>query len=202
MKGLLIKDFYTLVKQMKLFLVMIGLFAVIPGSSMSSFAVIYAAMLPMTALAYDERAKWDELAAMLPYSEKALVFSKYALGYAGIFLSSLLSLGAQVALSLIRREPMVSESLLMLPLLAVLGLVMEAVSLPLLFRFGVEKGRYMLLFIIGGLAALGVGLGGDLAVYLSKGEGMGILLLALALAAFLNFLSVHISTAAYRRWRR
>ena len=67
MKGLLLKDWYTLIKQMKIMLVLMLVFACVPGYSMAAFAVVYAAMLPVTALAYDERSKWDELAAMPPW---------------------------------------------------------------------------------------------------------------------------------------
>ncbi|MEA4890523.1 MAG: ABC-2 transporter permease [Clostridiaceae bacterium] len=73
MKGLLLKDYYTLFKQAKIFILLILVFAVMPGESMTSFAVVYAAMLPITALAYDERAKWDSLAAMMPYSVRNIV---------------------------------------------------------------------------------------------------------------------------------
>ena len=100
MKGLLLKDLYTLGKQMKIFLVLLVAFALIPGYSISAFAVMYAAMLPMTALAYDERSKWDTLAAMMPYSTGALVLSKYLLGYFLAFCAALIALAAQVALSL------------------------------------------------------------------------------------------------------
>ena len=80
MKGLLLKDWYTLIKQMKIMLVLMLVFACVPGYSMAAFAVVYAAMLPVTALAYDERSKWDELAAMLPYSVREIVGGKYVLG--------------------------------------------------------------------------------------------------------------------------
>ena len=80
MKGLLIKDWKTLLKQMKVMLAIVVVFACIPGTYMAAFALFYAAMLPVTALAYDERAKWDELAAMMPYTAKAIVGSKYVLG--------------------------------------------------------------------------------------------------------------------------
>lgn len=69
MKGLFIKDLYTLAKQMKIFLLMIVVFAVVPNGSMAGFAIVYSAMLPMTSLAYDERSHWDELAATMPYSD-------------------------------------------------------------------------------------------------------------------------------------
>lgn len=57
MKALIKKDFFTVLKSMKVFLLLFLLFAIIPDSSASSFAIVYAAMLPLTALAYDERSK-------------------------------------------------------------------------------------------------------------------------------------------------
>ncbi|MEG2037837.1 MAG: ABC-2 transporter permease, partial [Ruthenibacterium sp.] len=62
MKGLLLKDFYVLWKQARVLLLLMLAFTVLPG--MSAFVILYAAMLPYTALAYDEQAKWDTLAAM------------------------------------------------------------------------------------------------------------------------------------------
>ena len=52
MKGLLIKDWKTLLKQMKVMLVIVVVFVCIPGTYMAAFALFYAAM-------------WDELAAMI-----------------------------------------------------------------------------------------------------------------------------------------
>ena len=70
MKGLLLKDILTLYKQTKIILLLMVVFACIPGLPTSAFAVFYGAMMPITALAYDERSKWDELAAMMPYSTR------------------------------------------------------------------------------------------------------------------------------------
>ena len=47
MKGLLLKDWYTLIKQMKIMLMLMLVFACVPGYSMAAFAVVYAAMLPV-----------------------------------------------------------------------------------------------------------------------------------------------------------
>jgi hypothetical protein len=104
MSALLRKDYYTLLRQMRFFLFMIVIFAVLPGVSMAGFAVIYAAMLPITALAYDERSKWDSLAAMMPYTPKQIVASKYVLGYIGIALAGLLALAAQFITAQVRHS--------------------------------------------------------------------------------------------------
>ena len=81
MRGLIMKDMLTIAKQAKAFLILILFFAVIPSFSGSSFAMLYAAMMPISALAYDENCKWDQLAAMMPYSVRDIVLSKYLFGY-------------------------------------------------------------------------------------------------------------------------
>jgi ABC-2 type transport system permease protein len=102
MKALLLKDCYTLMKQIKIYIIMIIIFAIIPGYSISSIAMFYAAMLPITALAYDERSKWNSLAMMMPYSDESIVGSKYMLGYIAVAAASLLSITAQIVLNLIK----------------------------------------------------------------------------------------------------
>lgn len=81
MKALIKKDVLTLGRQFRYFLVLLLFFAAIPGDFASSFAMVYAIKLPVSAIAYDERSKWDTLAAGMPYTPLAIVGGKYALGY-------------------------------------------------------------------------------------------------------------------------
>ena len=152
MRGLIIKDCLTLVKQMKIFLVIIVIFSIVPGYNMSAFAIIYSALLPMTALAYDERSKWDVLAAMMPYRPRDIVVSKYLLGIGAVIAAAVISCIAQAVISAVRHTAMDPEffagSAIML-----CGLIMLSVLLPFMFRFGVEKGR-IAMFVIVGLAAV------------------------------------------------
>ena len=100
MSGLILKDLYTLVKQLKIMLLMLLLFACVPNLSMASFAVLYAAMLPVTAMAYDERSKWNELAVMMPYSPTAIVASKYLFGLISVGMASIIAFVAQLVLEI------------------------------------------------------------------------------------------------------
>ena len=52
MRGLIMKDMLTIAKQAKAFLILILFFAVIPSFSGSSFAMLYAAMMPISAYAF------------------------------------------------------------------------------------------------------------------------------------------------------
>ena len=93
MSALILKDFYVLWRQARYFLILILVFSAIPGSFNATFAVVYTSMLPYTAMAYDERSKWDQLAATMPYSQRDLVLSKYVFGW--------LAAGAAVCISLL-----------------------------------------------------------------------------------------------------
>ena len=99
MKALLYKDFLVLWKQMKFVIFMVAIFCMMPdtGLSLNAFFVAYSGLIvPVTLFAYDERAKWDSLAAMMPFSTRDMVLSRYvfswlAIAYAGLcYLAGLL----------------------------------------------------------------------------------------------------------------
>lgn len=194
MKALIKKDLYVLTRQMRIFLVMIVVFTLLPGASMTVFAVVYTAMLPYTALAYDERSKWDQIAAMLPYTNADIVLAKYLLGY--------LMVGAAAALNLAAK--LITHSELGVILLGFcMGLIMMAVTLPLMFRFGVERGR---MFFIVLMVFLGVG-GASLVTGISESpntQSMEHLLIMVlpAAAVVLNAISIPISILLYGRRNR
>ena len=201
MNGLLLKDWKTLLKQMKVMLTIMALFACVPGTYMSAFALFYAAMMPITALAYDERAKWDELAAMMPYTAKAIVGSKYALGLT--LMAPVLALSVLFRL-IVHSTPIVSEDTMALLITACLSLILMAINLPFMFRFGVEKGRliYILLtcvFIVAGATYA------DKLTNTINGIGTAMVtivpLLLLAVTAIALFVSCCISVHVYRAKR-
>ena len=66
MKALVRKDFYVLWKQMRIIVLILSLMSVVGGTFNSVFVVVWCSMLPFTAIAYDERSHWDQLAAMMP----------------------------------------------------------------------------------------------------------------------------------------
>lgn len=145
MKALLLKDFYVLWKQMRYFLLVILVFSALPGGYNMVFAVTYAALLPYSCVAYDERSKWDQLAAMMPYSVRDLVLSRYALGWIGGAGACLVSLVLQTAFSLAFHRAAAPAALLAAFFACVSTL---AITLPLIFRFGVERGRLIMFLII------------------------------------------------------
>lgn len=145
MKALLIKDFYTLIKQMKLFVILILVFAIMPGASVTAFAIVYSTMIPMTAIAYDENCKWDRFAAMMPYSAKSLVFEKYVFGYIMTVFATLISALSELITKLVTGEGFGIENLAVLAAIVCVALIMQALNLPFIYKLGVEKGRFVYL---------------------------------------------------------
>ena len=88
MHALLYKDFRVMWKQMKAFLLLIAIFCLIPNQALnlSAFFVVYAGlMLPMSLMSYDERAKWDTFAAMLPYASREIALAAQAILFPYLF---------------------------------------------------------------------------------------------------------------------
>ena len=76
MKALLLKDYYTLGKSLRSLIFLMVLWSVIPMPFLNVFAVIYGAMIPYSAMAYDQQSRWNVFARMLPYREKDIVLSR------------------------------------------------------------------------------------------------------------------------------
>lgn len=146
MWGLIVKDLKNLKTQAKLFLVIAAvylLFGIQSGNFMmlGGFAILLAAILPVTALAYDERSKWECYALTMPVTRTQLVLSKYLLGL-------LLSGGVTVVI-VIAQSFMVEfkEALLSTLILFGVGLFLSAILLPITLKLGTEKARILFLLI-------------------------------------------------------
>lgn len=202
MKALIQKDVYVLWKQMKIFIVVMLVIMAGNGAFGSVFVVIWCAMLPYTALAYDERCKWDQLAAMMPYSPRDLVLSKYVLGWLCAGAAGLFVLAAQAAIRALRL-PLETGSPLAVLISFCASVCALAITLPLMFRFSVERGRMVMFLVIflvcGGAGALGTILAPDSAPV--PGNTVALLSMAAVLApiaaAVLTAVSIPLSLQLY-----
>ncbi len=156
MIALLQKDLYVLWKQMKLYGVLLAVYALLPSPYLNIFGVVYGAIMPYTAMAYDERAKWDQLAAMMPYRDLDIVLSKYALG---ALFSGTAAVVTCIGQLVIHQFYQAESGDWFTPKTTViafgLALIIMALILPVLFRFSVEKARVMMFVVIIVVAASG-----------------------------------------------
>lgn len=159
MIGLMKKDLFVSDKSGRLLLIMAGVFSLLPR--MTTFGITYAmmmtVMMPMYCIAYDERSKWDKYAAMLPYTPGQLVGCKYLLALLYIILGlGILMLGAFLR-GFMAEAVDWEETMQFAFMMGVMIPFVIAFSLPCLYRFGSEKGRFMMIAIMG--VCVGVALG-------------------------------------------
>jgi len=202
MKGLMIKDLYV-ARSCRLLLILALVFNLIPKFEAlgNTYALILTFSIPVTSMAYDERCHWERYAAMLPYRVENLVWSKYLLSYLCAACGIVIIILGAVARSLILSDPVDWQEMMETGIIMVLGMVViTTAGLPILFRFGTEKGRLIMFLIIA------VGVGGVVGLMLAFSYGSmrltaGPILAAMAAAAVITALSFRISVVFYRNRR-
>ena len=146
MKALLMKDLYVFWRRMKLFVLMIVVFCAVPSVFQNTFAITYAAMIPYSMFSVDESSKWDKLAAMMPYSTFDLVMSKYLLG--GLSVGASFTLVTLMQFITARFSESTGADFSIVLASVCVSLIIMAVTLPMIFRFGVERARMTMIFLI------------------------------------------------------
>lgn len=202
MKALLYKDACVLWKQMKFMLVIIAVFCLLPNSfGLNAFFVVYPGlMLPVSLMAYDERAHWDSFAAMLPYPPRALVLSRYAAGWLLTLLAGVLYLVG--ALIQDQGAPL-GTALGTLGWVLAVVLLCQAILFPFFFRVGTEQGRLYMILLSVLLLLGGIGLTSLLNVAVPTVSTLLMLApvgLGVALAACLASVPVAVGQYAKRTW--
>lgn len=199
MKGLIIKDLINLRSQGKIFALVILFWFVIAlatkdGAFMGSMMMLIAVMMPISTIAFDERTKWDSFALTMPVSRRDIVAGKYV--------CTLIILTAAFVISLIGSAiQMISLSgaiLTTLNFLAV-GIVINDIMLPLMFKFGVEKGRIVFIAVVLlGAATATVAVNNDgLIGMIGAMSTMALSAVFMAAAAVCTFISFRLSISIY-----
>ncbi|MBQ2288127.1 MAG: ABC-2 transporter permease [Lachnospiraceae bacterium] len=148
MIGLLYKEFYTLRRYITSYataLVMFIVLSVLMKSAvyLQSMLAMSLGMLTLTGMSYDKMYGWDKMVLTMPLKRSQIVLSKYianaVMGIVSMVISSGLGI---VLLSII---PMEEDSLGIMVITGVLLfavlLIIYAVILPLMYKFGVERTR-------------------------------------------------------------
>lgn len=153
MKGLLLKDAYMAAKYCRAYLLIVAVFFIAaPFSGDNLFLMMYpcilASMVPVNLLAYDAQSKWEQYAGTLPCSRAQLVSAKYLIGLfasCGVLVLIALVQGVRMAVGSIPVQAL--GSLMAMSLIS--SFVVPAITLPLIFRFGPEKGRILYMVVVG-----------------------------------------------------
>ena len=216
MKGLLLKDAYQMwcytrwIILVSIAMMLMGMFFMKDGSN---FFMLYGGLLlgmsPISLLAYDQSSRFSVCSAALPVTKEQLVGGKYLIGLCGMALAELLSmaaLGAVLAVfSIDLKRTLACSSMSQIGFIlvgvAMLTLLDNIILLPLFYRFGYEKAKYVYYLSIGML-------GSFMGYFVSSGDSaldsilpangsLLVLVVVLAVVLVLYTLSWRLSVAWY-----
>lgn len=154
MKGLLIKDFYMMKKYCRAYLLIAVVFIAVSFFTeenlfMTFYPCLLCGMIPVNLLAYDERSHWMEFSGTLPYTKAQIVSGKYLIGLmtqAALLVVTGVAQGIRMAMagSFALRD----FAVLMLLMLCV-STIASSITMPFVFKLGVEKGRVAYYVMVG-----------------------------------------------------
>lgn len=155
MSGLVLKDMLVLRKSLKTYVLFLAFYVVMAVVGMFSisfitaFVQIIVMLLPMSSFAYDEQAKWDRYAVILPLDRRVMVRARYLFVILMLLVAAAFALLSCVALSITQAEPVAENLAAGLAALS-MGLLAVDLTLPLSYKLGPERARpylYAIIFI-------------------------------------------------------
>lgn len=206
MNGLIVKDFIVLKHNIKFYLMLTILYAIIGMfSDLSSFVLGLVAVLGISfvlgSFGYDEEAKWDQYALSLAVTRREMVRAKYLVAFLLTGITVVISFVLTLISQLIHGNLDIMQLLLYLGVFFAVMLLMTALILPCIYRFGAEKGRAVMILCIlavAGLVVLFLWAGEQTPLFsiLLASPLLSVLLIACVLLFFL-YLSYHVSLKIY-----
>lgn len=204
MKGLLLKDWYMAKKHFRMYLLLAVVFiAVSTVNSENLFFAFYpcliCGMLPVNLLGYDERSKWDLYCGTLPCTREQFVSAKYLIGLLAGIVVLVLTAVVQAGRMIATDSFVLGEYLTLLGMLLILTCVSSSITLPFMFKLGVEKGR-MAYYVMVGVVCAGSVLASNLfRLDQTAVSANGALALVCLAAVGLYALSWYLSIVFYRK---
>lgn len=155
MTGLILKDLLILRKTLRSYLFMLIVYVGIAFTGVWSadivgvLLVVMVVMLPMNVFAYDKQAKWDTYGLALPVGRTKTIAARYLC----VLLLCLLSVGLTAILGVMLyaagrvEEPV--EFLVSCSVMGLMSVLVNAIMLPFLYKFGPERARMMFYGVLG-----------------------------------------------------
>ena len=156
MKGLFLKEFYSVNVYKKSMLLMLAVIVVMSfalplgGSYVPTMVMVYMVMTLMNLFALDDSSKWDRYAVSLPLSRWSIVAVRYLFLSIITVAANVAAFALSVVIGAVRgQQESLLQSLLVSASLLMVFLLIASVSMPLCYRFGAEKSRMVMMAVFG-----------------------------------------------------
>ena len=154
MKGLILKDLYAMGSFYRntLFSMVIvcGCFGFSLGSEgVTAATAIMCATMVVSTFALDERCGWPGFAAALPVDRKESVMAKYAVHVIYCFAGTMLGFVISIVVNMFSDQKLIIGALGICAVVSFgISMLFGFVIIPIMFRFGAEKARFIMMAVI------------------------------------------------------
>lgn len=161
MKGLLIKDFKLMKAQKNFFaVIVIVCFILIAAMEEATFAIGFlgfaGALFTLSSISYDEFDNGNAFLFSLPITRKTYVLEKYCFGLIASSCACLFGVIISILFTVVNNSGEFLEQVLSAIVLFSVVVIMLAIMLPIDLKFGGEKGRIVILAIVGIICVVGI----------------------------------------------
>ena len=160
MKGLILKDLYMTVKYCRIYLLIAVVFIAVSFAGNDNlffifYPCLFCGMIPVSLLGYDERSHWLQYSDTLPYTKEQIVSCKYLIGLMAQIVMLILTAAAQAVRTSAGGTFEPKNYIVLMLTIFIIALITSSISLPAMFKFGVEKGRIAYYVMVGAICAAG-----------------------------------------------
>lgn len=153
MKSLIIKDFLNVKGQLKVYGLLLIFYSVFSFATkatdvIGAMFIMLSVLIVINTLSYDDKVKWDKYSLTMPISRSNIVLGKYTFGLILLTIAFLLSLGISTFTSLAINSTNSTNLVIANLAMLAIGIIFMSLILPILFKFGVEKGRMLMMLVL------------------------------------------------------
>jgi len=116
-------------------------------SFMSGMIILMFAVTTVSSFSYDSQSGWETYALTLPLHKRNFVLSKYVLALLLTISGTLLSVLANWLFGLFKHKSNFSETLVTSYTIFAIAVIFLCIMLPLIYRFGAERSRVIILAV-------------------------------------------------------
>lgn len=158
MTGLIKKDLFLMKSNFKLILIIFVVFTISSINQESNnlyfMSALVSTMLFMSTFSYDEYNKWNTYATALPTGREKIVKAKYLVTLLINIVVSIITFVLSLLVGKIEGNLNVEEVSQTIFGILVATIILQSIIYPLIYKFGVEKGRIWLFVGIFGISTI------------------------------------------------
>jgi hypothetical protein len=181
MEGLFLKDWYMIKNYCRTNLIIVAVFVAVSLAGDNMFFMIYpcllCGMIPVQLLGCDEKSRWVQYSGTMPYTKTQIVSEKYWIGSIAQLIGLIVTGVVRAAKMMLAGEFIPEEFAVLMLCVLIVSTLAPSISLPFIFKLGVEKGKTAYYAMIGFICAAG-----GLASNLHRGQPVSAIKLSLVLA--------------------